>query len=480
MTGKPPHPIMPPVPRDHEDASFSELVPFRSSKIDLKRSPVMLFALVTAIAVPFLFALLTNMERSQDVRQSVSMFATMANIAVFYILLCILVGLFSYSRSSRPIWVFGLGFLAVAIFTATPPIFTALAFPFRGIYPGIVPMAFSENFLSAFLGMFVAAGLTEESIKAIPTLFGAFLSFHLMKQGKTQGAGFAEKFRIRGPLDGVVMGLFCGAGFIMAETAFEYVPRQFNTIAQQTGSFEAGVASALSLLLPRVFGGITGHMGYSAIFGYFIGLAVIRPKRKWKLIGIGFLGASLVHGLWNSVGQLHPLLYYGVAIATALVAVACLLKARQMEMAARGPAEETFGSIIVERAPAAAVAPVPFHPAAPPAAQAFTQPLPHPVAEKPLGLDVDGIVIPLRAGGTVDLGAEPALAGRGAGVVGMVIPHPTRANVLGLRNGGSGAWTARLRDGSQQLIERDQNVRLAAGVEIHFGGGQIGRVVAIG
>ena len=478
MTGKPRDPMMPPVPRDQEEASFSELVPFRSSKIDLKRSPVMLFALVTAIAVPFLFALMTNMEQSQDVRRSVGMFGTMANIAVFYILLCILVGLFSYSRSSRPIWVFGLGFLAVAIFTATPPLFTALAFPFRGIYPGIVPMAFSENFLSAFIGMFVAAGLTEEWIKAIPTLFGALLTFQLMKQGKTQGSGFVEAFRIRGPLDGVVMGLFCGAGFIMAETAFEYVPRQFNTIAQQTGSFEAGVASALSLLLPRVFGGITGHMGYSAIFGYFIGLAVIRPKRKWKLIGIGFVGASLVHGLWNSVGQLHPLLYYGVAIATALVAVACLLKARQIDMAARGPAAETFGSIVVERAPAAA--PLPSHPAAPPAAQPFTQPLAQAAPERPLGIEVEGIVIPLRPGGTVDLGAEPALGGRGAGVIGTVIPHPTRANVLGLRNAGSGAWTARLRDGSQQLIERDQNVRLAAGVEIHFGGGQVGRVVAIG
>jgi RsiW-degrading membrane proteinase PrsW (M82 family) len=471
-----------PVPRAEDEASFSELVPFRSTKIDLKKSPLLLFALVTAVAVPFMFGLMMAGDSSQDLQAKVGLFQMSANVAVFYILLAVLIGFFTYSRTDRPIWVFGLAFLAVAIITATP-LFVILAFPFRGIIPGIVPMGLSQQFLPAFIGMFVIAGLTEEFIKALPILFGAWLS-HRVASGQVRDRGLAGKFRVRGPLDGVVMGLFAGAGFIMAETAFEYVPRQFSQVFQGSGSFDAGVASALSLLMPRVFGGITGHMGYSAVVGYFIGLSVIRPKFRWKLIGIGYLSASLIHGLWNSVPKLSPLLWYVVAIMTAIFAVACLLKARQIDMSSRGAAPETFGSIIVDR-PAAAEpafsAPPPVY--APPAAPAYvppTPPAPAAAVEQPIALEVEGLTIPLRAGGTMDLGLEPALGGRGSGTVATIVPHPTRANVLGLRNVGQSAWTARLRDGSQQIIERDQNIRLAPGVHIDFGSGIAGRVVPLG
>jgi hypothetical protein len=37
MTDKRP-PMMPPVPRDHDEASLSEMVPFRSSKIRLAKA----------------------------------------------------------------------------------------------------------------------------------------------------------------------------------------------------------------------------------------------------------------------------------------------------------------------------------------------------------------------------------------------------------------------------------------------------------
>ena len=80
-----------------------------------------------------------------------------------------------------------------------------------------------------------------------------------------------------------------------------------------------------------------------------------------------------------------------------------------------------------------------------------------------------------KAAAEIDLhaGGEPD-------ILVAVVQHPTRANVLGLRNAGAAAWTARLRDGSQQVIDRDQNIRLAAGVQIDFGGGLTGRVVKVG
>lgn len=103
-----------------------------------------------------------------------------------------------------------------------------------------------------------------------------------------------------------------------------------------------------------------------------------------------------------------------------------------------------------------------------------------PAVAEMLALDIEGMQIPLRADGNFDLSAEPALGGRGAGVVGAIVPHPTRANVLGLRNSGTVPWTARLRDGSQQAIERDQNIRLAPGTTISFGNGLFGSVVKLG
>jgi RsiW-degrading membrane proteinase PrsW (M82 family) len=478
MTDKRP-PMMPPVPRDHDEASFSEMVPFRSSKIRLAKSPLMLFGIITAITVPFLFALLG--AQLTTMQEAFENFQMIVKISVFFILMLIMLALFTYSRSDRPVWVFGLAFVAIAAITWTPALFGPLVWPFREIIPGLTPMALDQtSFIRAFIGMLFVAGLAEEFVKAIPILIGAALTWRVMA-GKMADTGFVSKFRVRGPLDGVLMGLFAGAGFIMAETAGQYVEGQFINAVNQGGSYEAGVAAGLLLLLPRTFSGIIMHMGWSAIVGYAIGLATIRPKARWKLIGIGYIIGSVTHALWNSHWTLSPHLGYLVSIATAVMAIGCLLKARQIELASSGPAPETFGSIVVERpraAPPAMPTPAPAYipPVIPPAqAPAMSRP----AADEALALDVEGLTIPLRGGGTVDLGSEPALGGRGSGIVGAVVPHPSRANVLGLRNAGGGSWTARLRDGSQQVIDRDQNIRLAAGVQIDFGGGLTGRVVKV-
>lgn len=484
MTDKRP-PMMPPVPRDHDDASFSEMVPFRSSKINLAKSPLMLVGIITALAVPYLFVLIN--AQPTTVQEGLANFQMIVRISVFFILMLIMTGLFTYSRSNRPLWVFLIPFAVVTAMTWHMPFFEILAWPFRGIYPQFVPMALEQKtFISAFIGMLFIAGLCEEFIKAIPIGVAAWMTYAVRK-GQIGDTGFVSQFRVRGPLDGVMMGLFAGAGFILAETAGLYLERAFMQGIQQSNMYEVGVAQGLLLMLPRTFSGLVMHMGWSAILGYAIGLAVIRPKSAWKLIGIGYIVASVTHALWNSHSTLSPSLGYLISAATVVMAIGCLLKARQIELATSGPAPDTFGSIIVERPhaappamPAAAPAPayVPpiqtpvFAPAAPSMAPTAT-------AEEALALDVEGLTIPLRGGGTVNLGAEPALGGRGAGVVGAVVPHPSRANVLGLRNAGGGSWTARLRDGSQQTIDRDQNIRLAAGVEIDFGGGLTGRVVKV-
>jgi hypothetical protein len=358
--------------------------------------------------------------------------------------------------------------------------------------------------------MFFGAGLMEELMKAVPILFGACLTWWGLKNPQAAKGGFYNLLHVRGPLDGALMGVFAGGGFIFIETSLQYVPSTVERIYQASNDLGTAMAGALLLLLPRVMGGIVGHMAYSGIFGYFIGLAVIRPKQAWKLLLIGYLSAALIHTLWNSVGVVAFILQYVIAGIAAIGLVGAILKARQLEASrGGGMGAETMGSIVVDRRGAAA--PMPMTPAMAPAQQPAAVPMtprpqgapqaappphlarppeaaPPPQAAPPassvpaevLMLNIDGMILPLRAGGRLDLAAEPALGGRGAGILGSIIPHPTRANVLGLKNEGAAAWQAKLRDGSMQSIEREQSIRLAAGVEITFAAGLHGAVVKIG
>src|SRR5262249_18408523 len=149
---------------------------------------------------------------------------------------------------------------------------------FREILPGDVSSLIQgqrqPDFLPLFVAMFFGAGLMEELLKAVPILFGAVLSWMAIANPQRAKGAFYNTFHVRGPLDGALMGVFAGGGFIFIETAFQYVPNMVATIYRGTNDLGAAMTGALLLLLPRVFGGIVGHMAYSGIFGYFIGLAV--------------------------------------------------------------------------------------------------------------------------------------------------------------------------------------------------------------
>jgi RsiW-degrading membrane proteinase PrsW (M82 family) len=486
MTPKPPlrPPAMPPVPRDHADASFSELVPFRSTRIKLARSPLLILAVASAVLVPFMFALLGPVMEGRDARQAVSAVIAMNVVVVFLLTMLFQVTVFFYARTDRSFWAFCVPYVVTGAMLAFPILGWPYFFVFRQLLPGQIEPGVQYSFPVQFFKMFFAAGLCEESMKATVPLVGLWLTLRARRQPEAAGGQLYRLIHVRGPLDGLLMGVFAGGGFIMMETAFEYVPRIVNQIAQQTQDVGIAMASGLMLLLPRVLGGLTGHMAYAGIFGYFIGLAAVRPRQMWKLLGIGYVTAATIHALWNSVSVISPLLSYGVTIFAAVMLVGAILKARQLEAGDAGRAAESFGSIVVDRPTAPPATPRPA--AAPPAPMpmpaatpAWQPPAAAAAAEQALVLDVEGLHIPVRSGGRLDLAAEPALAGRGAGVAGAIVAHPTRAGVLGLRNVGARPWTATLRDGTRQTIATEQNLRLAAGVAIDFGG-IAGRVVPAG
>jgi RsiW-degrading membrane proteinase PrsW (M82 family) len=516
---------MPPIPRDHDEASFSEIVPIRSGKISLFKSPLFIFGIVTAIATVLLFALMQGLISAQTPQARYGVFRSLTMVITAYLLMLTLFSVYVYSRTDRKIWYFAFPVIVICILL-TPPFLRLFIFIFREILPGGANLTKSPIFFNAFIGMFFGAGLMEELMKSIPVLFGAALTVFAVKMRGGIPPAIFELLRVRGPLDGILMGVASGAGFIFIETWDQYVPNIVANVFKATKGNDLGAFGlGLMLLFPRVINGLAGHMAYAGIFGYFIGLAVIRPKRAPMLLLIGWLTASILHAFWNSVGTIWDALNYLVAAATVVALIACLLKARQIEATIFGRGAETGGSIIVgSSGPAYGMAPTPGYApvpppvspqwgGGPPAAPQWGAPPPpqwgHPHAGPPvapppqhawphapavpgeaattpmqpsavapgLSLHVAGANIPLVPGARIDLAAIPALGERGRGMVAEVSVHPRHPGVIGLKNAGAATWYARLRDGSVQPVEPQRNVRLAGGISIDFGGGIQGAVV---
>ncbi|TXL76343.1 PrsW family intramembrane metalloprotease [Vineibacter terrae] len=529
---------MPPVPRDHDEASFSEIVPIRSGKISLFKSPLFIFGIVTAIATVLLFGLMQGLMNAPTPQERYGVFRSLTMVITAYLLLLTLFAIFLYSRTDRKIWYFAFPVVVICILL-TPPFLRLFFFVFREMLPGGSNLTGSPIFFNAFIGMFFGAGLMEELMKAVAVLFGASLTIFAARMRSVVPGTLYDLLRVRGPLDGILMGVAAGAGFIFIETWDQYVPNIVAQVFKATKGNDLGAFGlGLMLLFPRVINGLAGHMAYAGIFGYFIGLAVVRPRKAPMLLLIGWLTAAILHALWNSVGTIWGGLSYVVAAATVIVLVACLLKARQLEASIFGRSVETSGSIIVgmpgsgqvpgmapapqwggQAAPPSppqwgAAAPRPAqwgapaggfpgapppggfpgampggapgaYPGAPPqqpypypASQAATTPMqPTMPVQAALALHVAGANVPLTPGARIDLSMIPALGERGRGLVGEVSVHPRNPGVIGLKNLGNATWYARLRDGSVQPVEPQRNVRLAGGISIDFGGGIQGAVV---
>ena len=127
-----------------------------------------------------------------------------------------------------------------------------------------------------------------------------------------------EKGRLHPPI-AILIGASSAAGFILVETLLQYVPN-----IQQGGNPAAG----LMLLIPRFITGICGHAAWSGLFAYFIGLSHIYRKKRVLMVFIGWLSASLLHGLWNATADISQ---FGavVAIASFVFFTAYLFKARE-------------------------------------------------------------------------------------------------------------------------------------------------------
>ena len=224
---------------------------------------------------------------------------------------------------SKPWWVLALPAVFTALFLPSP--FWLLIY----FVTNILPLGIStpgEFFPFALIHEFFGPGLREELVKMIPV-------FLMLAWGRKQASPRRERVGVWEPLDGILLGCASALGFTLIETLGQYVPGQVHDVAQKLGE-GAGQAMGLELLIPRLLGTISGHMAYSGYFGYFIGLSVLKPKHRWKILGIGYLSAASLHALWdatcNSAGLLAPVLLCVFGVISYAFLMAAILKARQV------------------------------------------------------------------------------------------------------------------------------------------------------
>ena len=96
-------------------------------------------------------------------------------------------------------------------------------------------------------------------------------------------------------LDGAVYGAMAGLGFAVIENAL-YITRQLPAAELDIGLGLIGMGGGITAI--RALAG-PGHVIYSAIAGYYLGLAKFNPGRRGPIVVKGVLLAAFVHATYN-------------------------------------------------------------------------------------------------------------------------------------------------------------------------------------
>ncbi len=122
----------------------------------------------------------------------------------------------------------------------------------------------SENFWMTLFVAFIVVALNEELFKLLGLLLYPF-----------RQRNFNE------PFDGIVYAVMIGMGFATLENIL-YV--------NQYGLRETW---------GRAFTAVPSHGVYAILMGYFVGLAKFKTTPRWRLLTLGLLSATLLHGFYD-------------------------------------------------------------------------------------------------------------------------------------------------------------------------------------
>ncbi len=180
----------------------------------------------------------------------------------------------------EPIEYLAVTFLLSVLFATFAAVLNSLFRPLFSLVP-VVGLA---------VYFFVVVGPIEESVKWLSIRLYAF-----------DGPTFNTV------VDGVVYGAVAGLGFAAIEN-LTYILQAF-VMVEQAGQ-AAQLQSAVQTAFGRFFVG-PGHVLFSALAGYYLGLAKFNPEHKGPIVVKGLLIAASVHAFYNTVVSYAPLSQLG-------------------------------------------------------------------------------------------------------------------------------------------------------------------------
>lgn len=213
------------------------------------------------------------------------------------------------------------GAMAVGALLALPPLLAYFWVP--RLIGSLDPQPFRELVFAFVFGAFAASGFSalfntiferalvvlgeglgrSDAVELASFLSGAIGAPFIEEMWKGLAVIFALRLFRRGadPLqDGVVLATFSGIGFATVENVVYYARAALDEVQ---GAREGAIAATFvvrGLLSPW------GHPLYAALTGLGLGLTRALGPGRWRRIApwLGFLGAVVLHGLWNGIAML--------------------------------------------------------------------------------------------------------------------------------------------------------------------------------
>ena len=246
-----------------------------------------------------------------------------------------------------------------------------------------------------------------------------------------------------------------GSAFALVESLTEYGPEYAIAKALRSGLAHGNPHTPAEIyqlwaVLYNLMGQILravdlvfGHLAWSGLFGYFIGMAVMRPRSAVKLLTVGYLTAATLHTVWDASDGFNLPLEMAVGLTGYCLMAIAILKARKISPSRK----DNFASTMTKMRTVPPSLPVQVEPA----------------------LVIAGKCFPMRVG-LVQMNDVPGLEPAGGdGMVGEFNVNPKDPRMIGLKNLSASVWVRRTGSGEERTIEPGKSVHLTGGSTIHFG-----------
>jgi RsiW-degrading membrane proteinase PrsW (M82 family) len=154
------------------------------------------------------------------------------------------------------------------------------------------PLFAPLDFVGLALFFFLVVGPVEEAVK--------LLAVRLYAYGQDAFTSV---------IDGAVYGAVAGLGFATVENAL-FIGREVSGLGMDVG-FGTIIGAGGGITAVRALAG-PGHVIYSAVAGYYLGLAKFNPDQRGPIVVKGLLIAAFIHATYNTTVGIGSGLIAGV------------------------------------------------------------------------------------------------------------------------------------------------------------------------